>query len=181
MAILVRAVAIFLGLSSLALVSCQTSGTKVTFSSPIEVPRGRVVGYIDPDVVYHPNPKPTSLDLYFQPSDSTRSKLVRLTTTHTEYGMSLVSIGDHCYTVPIDKGGRPPPPGPFQGGIGVVTHDAVLDVQGMQPRYLVLRDRGTMLVGSLPPPLHYAFSDRPDLQYSIQPGSQTAPKPTKKL
>jgi hypothetical protein len=181
MPILLRALSACLGLSSLTLASCQTSGTKVTFASPVAVPQGRVVGYIDPDTVFHPHPQPTSVDLYFQPSDGTRPKRVRLTATQPAHGMSLVSIGHHSYTVPMEFGGGPPPPGRFSGGVGVVTHDVILEVQDRQPRYLVFRDRGTMWVDSLPPPFYYSFSGRPDLQYSILPGCTMAPSPTKKL
>ncbi len=180
MSILSRTLSACIGFSSLILVSCRTSGTKVTFASPVEVPQGRVVGYIDPDTMVHPDRKPTALDLYFQPLGATRPKRVRLTATQPAHGISLVSIGHHSYTVPMAFGGGPPPPGRVSGGVGVVTSDVVLEVQNRQPRYLVFRDRGTMSAASLPPPFYYSFSDRPDLQYSILPGCSSAPSPTKK-
>lgn len=170
-----------MSLACLILASCRTSGTKVLFAAPIEVPEGRIVGYIDPSHVYQSHPQPTTIDLYFQLTASTRTKRIRLTTTQSKHGLSLVSVGHHSYTVPMEIGGGPPPPGPFQGGVGVITHDVVVDVRDRQPRYLVLRDRGPMWAASLPPPFYYGFSDRPDLQYKILPGSQIAPKPTKKL
>ena len=177
---IVRALSASIALFSLALVSCQTSGTKVTFASPVEVPQGRVTGYMDPDTVFGPHPQPTSVELYFQPTGSTHPKRVRLTMTRPVYGISLVSIRHHSYTVPMAMGGGPPPPGPFEGGVGVVTDDVILEVQNHQQRYLVLRDRGSMWAASLPPPFYYGFSNRPDLQYSILPGCSIAPSPTKK-
>ena len=164
---------------TLGLAACQSPGTRVTFPSPVVLPAGKLLGYYDPDRSLYDRSPPTPITIVLESASFRRPQKLRLVEGRPKLGLTLASVRHHSYTIPMKIDGGPPLPGEFSGGVGMVTHDVVIRVEGAPREYLILRDRGVFWSDVVPPPFSYGFSDKPGLKYEIFPGNHPSPKPTK--